>query len=104
MADVWLKEGMNRTVERGEKRVGIAGFPALLIDASLINRSDLSLAEQHANREQMPLADAIVALGLVREEDSYAKLAEAGGFEVVDLAHAASRELAVRLVRERVAP
>jgi type IV pilus assembly protein PilB len=91
------------TVELRKERVGIAGFPALLIDASLINRSDLSLAEQHASREQMLLADAVVALGLVREEDSYAKLAEAGGFEVADLEHAVSSELAVRLVPERIA-
>ena len=91
------------TVELHKERVGIAGFPALLIDASLINRSDLSLAEQHASREQMPLADAVVALGLVREEDSYAKLAVAGAFEVADLEHAVSSELAVRLVPERIA-
>ena len=91
------------TIEVRKERVGIAGFPALLIDASLINRSDLSLAEQHAAREEMPLADAVVALGLVREEDSYAKLAEAGGFEDVDLEHAVSSELAVRLVPERIA-
>ena len=91
------------TVELCKERVGIAGFPALLIDASLINRSDLSLAEQHASREQMPLADAVVALGLVQEEDSYAKLAVAGAFEVADLEHAVSSELAVRLVPERIA-
>ena len=91
------------TVELRKERVGIAGFPALLIDASLINRSDLSLAEQHAGREQMPLADAVVALGLVQEEDSYAKLAVAGAFEVADLEHAVSSELAVRLVPERIA-
>ena len=76
------------TIEPRKERVGMTGFPALLIDASLISRSDLSLAEQHAIREQMPLADAVVALGLVPEEDSYAKLAEAGGFEVLDLEHA----------------
>ena len=91
------------TIELRNEPVGMAGFPALLIDASIINRSDLSLAEQHASREQMPLADAVVALGLVREEDCYAKLAEAGGFEVADLEHAVSSELAVRLVPERIA-
>ena len=91
------------TMELGRARVGIAGFPALLLDASLINRSDLLLAEQHAGREQMSLADAVVALGLVQEETCYAKLAEAGGFEMVDLAHTVSSELAVRLVPERIA-
>ncbi len=83
--------------------VGTAGFPGLLTDASLINGSDLSLAVQHASHQKMPLADAVVALGLVREEDSYAKLAEAGGFEVADLERAVSSELAVRLVPERIA-
>lgn len=91
------------TIELRKEPVGMAGFPVLLLDASLINRSDLLLAEQHASREQMPLADAVVALGLVREEDCYAKLAEAGGFEVADLGHAVSSELAVRLVPERIA-
>src|SRR6186997_1553897 len=94
---------MNVTVDSGRECIGIAGFPALLTDAALISRSDLSLAEQHARHEQMPLADAVVALGLVREEDSYAKLAEAGGFEVADLERAVSSELAVRLVPERIA-
>ena len=87
----------------GKGASALPDFPALLTDAALINRRDLSLAEQHAIHEQMPLADAVVALGLVREEDSYAKLAEAGGFEVADLEHAVSSELAVRLVPERIA-
>jgi len=91
------------TTELRQERVGVAGFPALLIDASLISRGDLSLAEQHAIREQMPLSDAVVALGLVPEEASYSKLAEAGGFELVDLEHMVSSELAVRLVPERIA-
>ncbi len=94
---------MDSTTEPRKERVGLAGFPALLIDASLISRSDLSLAEQHALREQMTLADAVVALGLVPEEACYAKLAEAGGLEVLDLEHAVSSELAVRLVPERIA-
>ena len=94
---------MNMTIESRKVCVGIAGFPALLTDAALISRSDLALAEQHAVHEQMSLADAVVALGLVREEDSYAKLAEAGGLEVADLERAVSSELAVRLVPERIA-
>ena len=97
---------MNRTIGLGKAPVGIAGFPALLMDASLINRSDLSLAEQHAARERMPLVDALVALKLVREEDSYAKLAEAGGFELADLEHTVSSELdalATRLRPEQAA-
>ena len=91
------------TIESRKDCVGIAGFPALLTDAALISHSDLALAERHAVHEQMSLADAVVALGLVREEDSYAKLAEAGGFEVVDLERAVSSELAVRLMPEQIA-
>ena len=91
------------TSDQSKESVGIAGFPALLIDASLINRSDLSLAEQHALREHMSLADAVVALGLVKEEDSYAKLADAGRFDLVDVEQGALSELAARLVPERIA-
>jgi len=94
---------MNDTTEPRKGRVGLAGFPGLLIEASLMSLADLSLAEQHAIREQMRLADAVVALGLVPEEACYAKLAEAGGFEVADLEHITSSELAVRLVPERIA-
>ena len=83
---------MNVTVDSGKECIGIAGFPALLTDAALISRSDLSLAEQHAVHEQMSFADAVVALGLVREEDSYAKLAEADGFELAGLQRAVSSQ------------
>jgi type IV pilus assembly protein PilB len=83
--------------------VGVSGFPALLLDRSLLSGADLRLAEQHSAREQMPLADAVAALGLVREADSYATLAEAGGFGVVELDGNISSELAVRLVPERIA-
>ena len=51
----------------------------------------------------MPLVDAVVALGLVPEEASYACLARTGGFEMRSLEHAAPSELAVRLVPERIA-
>ena len=90
-------------LEAYRKSVGPAGFPTLLLDRSLINRADLLLAQQHAEREQMGLSDAVVALGLVREVDSYAALAEAGGFEMEDIDGAVSSELAVRLVPERIA-
>ncbi len=82
---------------------GLVGFPALLLERSLISRADLHLAEQHAVREQMTLADAVVALGLVVEADAYAALADAGGFELVGLDGAIPSELAVRLVPERIA-
>jgi len=83
--------------------VGRAGFPGLLVEAGLISRHDLSLAEQHASREQLPLADAVVTLGFVPEEDSYTLLARAAGLALVDLETAAFSALAVRLVPERIA-
>jgi type IV pilus assembly protein PilB len=83
--------------------VGRAGFPGLLIDDSLISRHDLSLAEQHAHREHMELADAVVALGLVTEAESYARLARAAGLELTSLDGITSSELAIRLLPERIA-
>lgn len=83
--------------------VGLAGFPALLLERALINNTDLHLAERHALREQMSLADSVVALGLVEEGDAYAALAEAGGFALAALDGVIPSELALRLVPERIA-
>jgi len=83
--------------------VGLNGFPALLVDHGLVSRNDLLIARQHADREQMQLADAVVALGLVVERDSYKELASAAGLEYVNLKDAEMSELAVRLVPERLA-
>src|SRR6266851_3930861 len=83
--------------------VGLAGFPALLIDQALISRSDLLVAQQHAAREHIEIADALVALGLVSERAAYAALADAAGAELVDLPNITSSELAIRLVPERLA-
>ena len=68
-----------------------------------MSRNDLAVAEPHAAREHMELADAVVALGLVSEADSYAALAEASGADLVTLDDVVSSELAVRLVPERLA-
>ena len=83
--------------------VGLAGFPALLIDRGLMSRNDVAVAEPHAVREHMELADALVALGVVSEADCYATLAAAAGADLVALDDAGSSELAVRLVPERLA-
>jgi type II secretory ATPase GspE/PulE/Tfp pilus assembly ATPase PilB-like protein/CheY-like chemotaxis protein len=83
--------------------VGRAGFPALLIDRGLITRPDLLAAQRHAQTGQLDLAEAFVALGVIREPDCYAALAEAAGLELVDLTVTPSSELAVRLVPERLA-
>jgi CheY-like chemotaxis protein len=69
----------------------------------LITQSDITRAEHHAERNKMPLVDAVVVPGQIAEAASYATLAAAGGFEFVDLDHAASSELALRLVPDRVA-
>ena len=84
---------------------GIAGavFPALLLERQLTNRSDLALAQQHAARAGVELAEAFVALGLVEESVCYAVLAEAAGLPLVDPVAMATSELAVRLVPERLA-
>jgi type IV pilus assembly protein PilB len=83
--------------------VGRAGFPALLIDRGLIARADLAAAQRHAQTEQIELAEAFVALGLIPEAACYAALAEVAGLELVDLVTTAPSELAVRLVPERLA-
>jgi type II secretory ATPase GspE/PulE/Tfp pilus assembly ATPase PilB-like protein/ActR/RegA family two-component response regulator len=61
------------------------------------------VAEPHAAQHQMELADAVVALGLAAETDSYAALAEAAGTDLITLDDVVSSELAVRLVPERLA-
>jgi DNA-binding NarL/FixJ family response regulator len=73
---------MNKTPEPRQERVGIAGFPTLLLGASLINPSDLALAQQHASREKIPLVDAVVALGLL-ERENFDVLEAANGKEAI---------------------
>jgi hypothetical protein len=64
--------------------IGKAAFEAQLIGDGLSFR-DLEAAKQHAVGEQMEVADALVALSLVAEADSYASLAKATGLLLVDL-------------------
>ena len=59
--------------------IGRAGFPAVLLENHLLSRNDLAVAEQHATREHMELAETLIALGLVPEEDCYRALAKAAG-------------------------
>lgn len=61
------------------KARGAAGFPALLIERRLISRADLSFSEEYGAREHVRLVDAVAALGLVNEAESYALFAEAIG-------------------------
>jgi type IV pilus assembly protein PilB len=87
----------------GGPRIGMAGYATLLLEQGLMSQQDLATAGQHAEREQLDLVDAVVALGLVEESDSYAALAAAAGLDVVDLHQIESSELAIRLVPERLA-
>ena len=84
-------------------KTGTHVFSTRLVESGLISRHDVAVAEQHALREQLHLVDAVVALGFVRENDSYAALSASLGTEIVNLADTASSELAIRLVPERLA-
>src|SRR5579872_2777792 len=90
-------------VETSIERVGAAGYPALLIEHGILARADLSVAEQHAARDHVDLAEAVLGLGTAQENDVYRLLARAAGVEFVALAGRAPSELAIRLVPERLA-
>jgi type IV pilus assembly protein PilB len=81
---------------------GNVAFEAQLIVGGL-SSVDLAVAKQHAVGERIQVADAIVALGLVDETDSYASLAAATGLRLVDLEQTTISELAIHLVSERLA-
>jgi type IV pilus assembly protein PilB len=82
---------------------GLLGFPALLIERGVLSRNDLLTAQQHADRDHIELTEALVALGLVGEVETYRALAAAAGLEFVRLQEVEISELAVRLVPERLA-
>lgn len=83
--------------------VGILGYEAHLVEQRLLDRQEVTNAREHAAREGLQLVDAVVALGLVSEHDSYAALADATGLPLVSLDNVAVSELALRLVPERLA-
>ncbi len=78
-------------------------LPRLLLDGGLISRNDLAVAEHHAARERVPFVEAVVSLGLVLEPEAYRLLAQSCGVECVTLEDAATSELAIRLVPEKLA-
>lgn len=82
---------------------GESRFGDLLLSQSLVNLHELAVAGEHAERCQVSLADAIVALGFVSENDSYTTLAAAAGLDLVDVSVVTPSPLALRLVHERVA-
>ena len=79
------------------------GFQTVLVERGLITRADLAVAEPHAVSAHLELADALVALGLVSEVDSYAALATAAGADLLALDGVVPSVLAVQLVPEKVA-
>ena len=81
----------------------LTGFRGLLVERGLVTRADLAVAEPHALSAHLELADALVALGLVSEADSYAALAAAAGADLLALDDVASSVLAVQLVPEKLA-
>jgi CheY-like chemotaxis protein len=81
----------------------LTGFRGLLVDRGLITQADLAVAETHALSAHLELADALVALALVSEADSYAALASAAGADLLSLDDVASSVLAVQLVPEKLA-
>jgi type IV pilus assembly protein PilB len=83
--------------------IGAAGLPALLLERGVITRNDLLIAEREAERQNIPLAEAIVTLGLATEPATYQAVAEAAAAPLVDLTELVSSELAIRLVPERLA-
>jgi CheY-like chemotaxis protein len=79
------------------------GFQAHVVDRGLVSLASLAVAEPYAIGAHIELVDALVALGLVSEADSYAALAIAAGAELLALDGVASSVLAVQLVPEKLA-
>ena len=90
-------------VGTASSRAASTGFQTVLVERGLITRADLAVAEPHAVSAHLELADALVALGLVSEVQSYAALATAAGAELLALDGVVPSVLAVQLVPEKVA-
>lgn len=78
-------------------------FGEALLARALLNRHKLAIAFEHCERQRVPLVEAVVNLGFVSENDSYAALAGFTGLPLVDLSELTPSNLALRLVPERVA-
>ncbi|HKY20131.1 MAG TPA: type II/IV secretion system protein [Vicinamibacterales bacterium] len=78
-------------------------FGEALLAKDLLNPHDLAIAVDHCQRQHVPLVEAVVDLGFVSENDSYAALAVFTGLPLVDLSEMKPSTLALRLVPERVA-
>ena len=78
-------------------------FGKTLVSEGMLSLLNLQAATTQAEQQQVPLAEAIVSLGLATEEDCYAMLSTVSGVPLVNLAEIEPSPLALRLVPERIA-
>ena len=78
-------------------------FTRYLQEHHQISDFDLVAAGVRVTQSGISLVDAVVALGLLSEENAYRALAEAHGVKFVDLTSVVPSALALRLVPDRVA-
>ncbi len=78
-------------------------FAEALLTSSLVSRHELSVAAELAERDQVPLADAVISLGFASELDTYAVLSRATGLPLVDLDELDISAFVLRLIPEKVA-
>lgn len=81
---------------------GVRAFAGHLLARGL-SRPALAAAIAEAEQKKVPLQDAVVSLGFVSEEDSYAALSLITHMPLVDLADVPVSRLAIRLVPEKLA-
>ena len=86
-----------------ERREVQDDFGAMLFATGLVSKSDVSVAREHAARENIPLVDAVVGLGVVSELDAYRTLARAAHLPFVDLEDRTLTWAPTKLIPERVA-
>jgi type IV pilus assembly protein PilB len=82
---------------------GVRLFAEQLLTSQALTREQFREAIAHAEQQKVPIHDAVVALGLVPEPDSYAALSTVAGMPLLDLRNVCVSELATRLVPEKLA-
>jgi CheY-like chemotaxis protein len=80
-----------------------AHFDSLLLSRELLTSGDLDAAIACAAQTGLALADAVVALGFVSEDESYETLAAVTGLALADVSALTPQVPALGLVPERVA-
>lgn len=82
---------------------GVRAYWDLLVGTGHVSREQFNKAALYAEQHRVPIQDAVVALELVGELESYAALSKVTGIPLVDLAQVRVSALAVRLVPEKIA-